>query len=139
MIGHDLGGHGSLHRVQIQGLRVARILLVVRRHRLAMEAPVQNLLHHRESTPAELQVKRDRLLAIESVGTRRHRHRVRRRPLRQLVVAGDRCLDQVKNRFQTMLQKGSTRTQLPASTRPVSIPSTMKQLALTMELRIPLP
>ena len=134
MIGHDLGGHGSLHRVQIQGLRVTRTLLVVRRHLLAMEAPVQNLLHHRESTPAELQVKRDRLLAIESVGSRR-----RRRPLRQLVVAGDRCLDQVKNRFQTMLQKGSTRTQLPASTRPVSIPSTMKQLALTMELRIPLP
>ena len=132
MIGHDLGGHGGLHQVQIQGLRVARTLLVVRRHLLAMEASVQNLLHHRESTPAELQVKRDRLLAIESVGSRR------RRPLRHLLLQAI-GLDQVENRFQTMLQKGSTRTQLPASTRSVSIPSTMKQLALTMELRIPLP
>ena len=86
MIGHDLGGHGSLHQVQIQGLRVARTLLVVRRHLLAMEASVQNLLHHRESTPAELQVKRDRLLAIESVGSRWRRHRVRRRPLRHLLL-----------------------------------------------------
>lgn len=39
----------------------------------------------------------------------------------------------------TSPKNGSTSTQLPASTRAVSMSSTMKQLALTIELRIPLP
>ena len=38
---------------------------VVRRHLLAMQAALQNLQHHRDTTIAELQTNRDRLWAIE--------------------------------------------------------------------------
>ena len=38
---------------------------VVRRHLLAMQAALQNLQHHQNSTLAELQLNLDRLWAIE--------------------------------------------------------------------------